>query len=106
MPDGTTTARCSGPEQLCEAKGSPSSPGSQCLTYDGGEDVVQGGLCEGGEDLNNTVPTMDPNGTHGCTYTYGKATLVYLDSLVGIEEQKCNGGQPCTDWLDFRRNCD
>lgn len=101
-PDGGTTARCSGPEKYCNPKGQTDSPNAACWKNNG--DTLMGGLCEDGVDANNTVPSVDPQGKKGCVYTYGKASTVDLDELVGIKDMDC-GNRTCENWIDFRAHC-
>lgn len=101
-PDGQTTSRCV-MEGMCDAKGSRDIPNAKC--WENGGDVIMGGLCEDGQDVNNSVPEVDPTGESGCTYSYGKPLAVNLDDLTGITQQDCKGGRKCKDWFDFRQNC-
>lgn len=86
-----------------DKKGSKQSPNPLCLKHDG--DYLLGGLCPGGSDHVNVVPSANPTGDPGCVYSYGRPLLVLLDDLVGITREDCAGGVKCKDWLHFRNNC-
>lgn len=82
-----------------DKKGSLEAPNPDCL---GGGGL--GGLCPGGHDLEHFLPRVDPTGTPGCVYSYGRTVTVPLDRLAGITAEDC-GGVPCKDWWHFRTSC-
>lgn len=75
-------------------------PVPQCLRQaDKADRAMLGGLCPGGAGV-----LVDPTGQRGCTYSYGKAQLIWIDKLAGIQQEDC-GGRLCKNWLDFRQHC-
>eukprot|EP00428_Durinskia_dybowskii_P034309 CAMPEP_0170262948 /NCGR_PEP_ID=MMETSP0116_2-20130129/31357_1 /TAXON_ID=400756 /ORGANISM="Durinskia baltica, Strain CSIRO CS-38" /LENGTH=512 /DNA_ID=CAMNT_0010514017 /DNA_START=54 /DNA_END=1590 /DNA_ORIENTATION=- len=75
----------------------------QCLNHSSTGGVVGkvlGGLCSGGMEDLSVVPTGEPD----CTYSYGKADKLLVDTVTGLLDEDC-GGRKCEDWLDFRRHC-
>jgi len=78
-----------------------------CMTYSNQFGLPYGEVLRGGLCPNGTLPGKMPNGTAGCVYTYEQpeeSSVVNLDELVGITEQKC-GDRNCLNWMDFRRHC-
>eukprot|EP00929_Paragymnodinium_shiwhaense_P105470 TRINITY_DN7052_c0_g1_i1.p1 TRINITY_DN7052_c0_g1~~TRINITY_DN7052_c0_g1_i1.p1 ORF type:complete len:852 (-),score=181.36 TRINITY_DN7052_c0_g1_i1:92-2647(-) len=74
-----------------------------CLSYDLpdgslNDTKLMGGLCP--------HKMKNPTGKPGCTYVVKSIETKSLDELVGITSQKCNGGKPCKNWLDFHQHCD
>lgn len=83
-------------------KGTKEKPNKNCTKIDG--EYVLGGLCNKGGGGDKIEPAVTPSGKRGCVYSYGKATVVKLDVLVGITEEDC-GKRKCKDWADFREHC-
>ncbi|CAK9026228.1 unnamed protein product [Durusdinium trenchii] len=91
------------PNLSWDKKGTKKKPNPHCLKTVHGN-FTKGGLCEHGFNGNGFLPGSSPTGDPGCIYTYGAATFVRLDDVVGITSEYC-GKSHCKDWLDFRFNC-